>query len=194
MGEFLSRLRMAPSALWRMEARLKGAICAADVQIIGRPVVRAFTGSHLELGRGVRINSHMRSNPLGCLQPCVIRTLSRDASLILESNVGISATVVCAASQIVLGEGTIVGSGAMILDNDFHLPVGEWDWRNAYTETARAIRIGRGCFIGARAIILKGVTIGDRATVGAGAVVSRDVPAGAIVAGNPAQIVRGAAK
>jgi len=46
--------------------------------------------------------------------------------------------------------------------------------------------IGRGCFIGARAIILKGVTIGDCAVVGAGAVVTRDVPAGHLAAGNPA--------
>jgi acetyltransferase-like isoleucine patch superfamily enzyme len=43
--------------------------------------------------------------------------------------------------------------------------------------------IGRGVFIGARAIILKGVTIGDRAIVGAGAMVTKDVPAGRIVVG-----------
>jgi acetyltransferase-like isoleucine patch superfamily enzyme len=42
-------------------------------------------------------------------------------------------------------------------------------------------------FVGARAIILKGVTIGDRAVIGAGAVVSKDVPAGHIAAGNPAK-------
>ena len=45
-------------------------------------------------------------------------------------------------------------------------------------------------FIGARSIILKGVTIGDRAVIGAGSVVSKDVPADCIVAGNPAKVVR----
>ena len=49
--------------------------------------------------------------------------------------------------------------------------------------------IGRGVFIGARAIILKGVTIGDRAIVGAGAVVARDVPARHIAVGNPARVI-----
>ena len=48
------------------------------------------------------------------------------------------------------------------------------------------VRIGRGVFIGTRAIILKGVTIGDRAVIGAGAVVVKDVPANHIAIGNPA--------
>lgn len=51
-------------------------------------------------------------------------------------------------------------------------------------------RIGRNCFIGGRSIILPGVTIGDGAIVGAGSVVSRDVPPGCIVAGNPAKVLR----
>lgn len=52
------------------------------------------------------------------------------------------------------------------------------------------IVIGNDVFIGARSIILKGVTIGDAAIIGAGSVVTKDVPAGAIAAGNPAKIVR----
>lgn len=51
-------------------------------------------------------------------------------------------------------------------------------------------RIGANCFIGAHSIIMPGVTIGDSSIVAAGAVVNRDVPAGSIVAGNPAKIIR----
>ena len=50
------------------------------------------------------------------------------------------------------------------------------------------MKIGRGVFVGARAIILKGVTVGDRAVIGAGAVVTRDVPARHIAVGNPAKV------
>jgi acetyltransferase-like isoleucine patch superfamily enzyme len=50
--------------------------------------------------------------------------------------------------------------------------------------------IGERCFIGARAIIMPGVRIGDGSIVGAGSVVTRDVPPCSIVAGNPARVVR----
>jgi acetyltransferase-like isoleucine patch superfamily enzyme len=55
-------------------------------------------------------------------------------------------------------------------------------------------RIGEDCFIGARSIILPGVTIGDNCVVGSGSVVTKDVPTGSIVAGNPAQIIRSGIK
>ncbi len=50
--------------------------------------------------------------------------------------------------------------------------------------------IGNNCFIGTRAIILPGVKIGDEVIVGAGAVVTKDVPSNCIVAGNPAKVIK----
>lgn len=58
-------------------------------------------------------------------------------------------------------------------------------------ELGRPVRIGGNVWIGGGAIILPGVTVGDDAVIGAGSVVTRDVPAGATVAGNPARAVRG---
>jgi acetyltransferase-like isoleucine patch superfamily enzyme len=52
------------------------------------------------------------------------------------------------------------------------------------------VHIGSHVWIGARALILKGVRIGDGAVVAAGSVVTRDVPSRALVAGNPAQVIR----
>lgn len=58
--------------------------------------------------------------------------------------------------------------------------------RRLYAHT----RIGRRCFIGARSLIMPGITIGDGSIVAAGSVVTRDVPARSIVAGNPARVIR----
>ena len=58
--------------------------------------------------------------------------------------------------------------------------------RGIYVDT----RVGENCFIGARSILLPGVTVGDNCVVGSGSVVTADVPSRCIVAGNPARIVR----
>jgi len=50
--------------------------------------------------------------------------------------------------------------------------------------------IGNDVWVGAAALVLKGVTVGDGAVIGAGSVVTKDVPPYAIVTGNPAQIIR----
>jgi len=76
----------------------------------------------------------------------------------------------------------------MILDNDFHHPIENFAWGSDPVREARHVLIGRVVFIGARAIVLKGVTIGDRAIVGAGAVATCEVPAGHLAVGNPAQV------
>lgn len=55
-------------------------------------------------------------------------------------------------------------------------------------ENGRPLRIGRNVWIGGGAILLPGITVGDDAIIGAGSVVTRDVPAGATVTGNPARV------
>lgn len=63
--------------------------------------------------------------------------------------------------------------------------------RKAGLELGRPVHIGRDVWIGGNAVILPGVTVGDNAIIGAAAVVTRDVPIGVTVVGNPARIVRG---
>jgi len=61
--------------------------------------------------------------------------------------------------------------------------------RRACLELGRPVRIGNAVWIGGGAIILPGVTVGDEAIVGAGSVVTKEVPPGATVVGNPARLV-----
>jgi acetyltransferase-like isoleucine patch superfamily enzyme len=187
IGLGVSRFRLMIGLLWRVEAKIKGAQFGGPARFEGRPIISVAPNSRMIFGARLGLNSAVRANRLACFQPCVLRTLASGAELILGEDVGLSGTVVCAGKSVKIGKGTIAGSGAMILDNDFHRLDPAAGWVNEYVENARPIQIGEFVFIGARAIVLKGVTIGDRAVIGAGAVVTRDVPADHIAAGNPAR-------
>ena len=173
---------------WLVEARLCGLELGKDILLNGRPYLARAPGSRIVLGDRVCLNSAFRSNPIGCARPVSLRTMRPGAEIILGPKVGLSGNALCAALRIHIGEGTFVGADAMIFDNDFHSPIGEWNWGHAAPDNPRPVLIGRGVFIGARAIILKGVTIGDRAIIGAGAVVAKDIPARYLAVGNPAHI------
>jgi maltose O-acetyltransferase len=84
-----------------------------------------------------------------------------------------------------IGDKTQIGPAVQILAADHPRdPAG----RAAGLEFGRPIRIGRNVWIGGGAIILPGVSIGDDALIGAGSVVTRDIPAGAVAFGNPARV------
>jgi acetyltransferase-like isoleucine patch superfamily enzyme len=85
---------------------------------------------------------------------------------------------------ITLGEGVNIGPDAVLVDSDSHGISG------SDRPMSEPIEIGDHVWIGSRAIILKGVTIGDGAVVAAGSVVTKDVAPGTLVAGCPARYVR----
>ena len=189
-GNCRQSLRLLPSFLWRLEFRIRGIQFTAPILLVGQPICSRYPGSVISLGSGVALDSAIRSNRLGGFSPCVLRTVTPTASIRLGDRVGLSNSVIVAGDSIEIGEDTIIGSGVMILDNDFHAMGTGFSWVSECSKNAKPIKIGRGCFIGSRSMILKGVTLGDRAIIGAGAVVTKDVPAYSVAAGNPARIVR----
>jgi len=94
--------------------------------------------------------------------------------------------MIVAKERVEIGRDCYIAWGVTICDHDFH-PI--FKAGKPGIETA-PIRIGDGVWIGMNATILKGVTIGDGAVVAAGAVVTRDVPAHAMVGGTPAKIIK----
>ena len=86
--------------------------------------------------------------------------------------------------EVVIGDRTQIGPGTQIYAADHPRDA---ETRREGLEFGRPVRIGNDVWIGGGAIILPGITIGDGAIVGAGSVVTRDVGAGATVAGNPAR-------
>ena len=85
--------------------------------------------------------------------------------------------------EVTVGDGTLISWDCVIMDRDYHAVGTE-------VEEPLPVRIGKHVLIGCRSIVLKGVTVGDGAVVAAGSVVTHDVPAGALVGGNPARIIK----
>jgi acetyltransferase-like isoleucine patch superfamily enzyme len=100
-----------------------------------------------------------------------------------------SHTFIC--EGVVIEDEAFIGHGVMFINDRYPrsttsqgLPQSEADW------TLETTLVKRGASIGSNATILCGVTIGENAIVGAGSMVTRDVPANAVVAGNPARFIR----
>lgn len=87
-------------------------------------------------------------------------------------------------NSIKIGNNVLISKGVMIRDSDNHTVLKE-----GYRQS-KPIVIGNNVWIGMRAVILKGVTIGDGAIVAAGAVVTKNVPANTVVGGVPAKVIR----
>jgi maltose O-acetyltransferase len=96
-------------------------------------------------------------------------------------------TMLDASESIVIGERCMIGPSCYITDHDHGTRAG--DMVASQPLKSGPTRIGNDVWIGAGAIVLKGVTIGDGAVIGAGAVVTTDAPAGAILVGVPARVV-----
>ena len=93
-------------------------------------------------------------------------------------------------SSIVVGEGSNVQDGAVLHgDADQPVSIGA-DVTIGHRAVVHGATLKDGCLIGIGAIVLNGVTVGEEALVAAGSVVTRDVPAGTLVMGAPAQVKR----
>ncbi|NRH20791.1 hypothetical protein HOO68_01975 [Candidatus Gracilibacteria bacterium] len=92
-------------------------------------------------------------------------------------------------SQIIIGNNVMFGPGCFLQAGDHSFKKGEI---YMYAEGGKSgnIIIGNNVWVGARTIILKGVTIGDNSVIGAGSVVTKDIPSGYVAAGNPAHIIK----
>lgn len=102
----------------------------------------------------------------------------------MESNVFINHHLTCmSAGGITIGEGTMIGPNVTLVTTNH-------DFEDIMILRCRPITIGRKVWIGANVLVLPGITVGDGAILAAGAVVTHDVAPHAIVAGNPARVIK----
>lgn len=142
----------------------------------------------IHLGKNFTAISKFSQNSIGVFQPVLLNARHAGSKIIIGNNVGISGCTIKAMELVFIGNNVLIGSGVLISDNDSHPLLASERNDNSKIAVKRII-IEDDVFIGARSIILKGVTIGKGAVVGAGSVVSHDVEPYTIVGGNPATII-----
>jgi len=154
----------------------------------GLPLIQMRKRGSIMIGSHFVACSNPRHNSLGVFQRVTLKTLRPEARIIIGDYVGISGATVSVASEIKIGNHVLIGTGVIITDSDAH-PIHPADRRGSGQTKVQKVSIEDDTFIGARSLILKGVTVGRGSVVGAGSVVTRNVEPYSVVAGNPAKVV-----
>jgi maltose O-acetyltransferase len=169
--------------------------------------IDALTHREIRVGRNACFHVPVRSNGRGriiigedntfgyplshCLGSgeILVQARTEDAEIVIGSNNIINNnSVIGCTSRVVIGNDCLIGDSVAIYDADFHNLSPERR-RDQQFPTAPII-LGNNIWIGSRAMILKGVTVGDHSVIGAMSIVTKSIPPRTLVAGNPARIVR----
>lgn len=147
------------------------------VRLWGRPVIR--NRGSLLIGDRVRMLSTMAPLEIDVGRGA---TLEFGEGAYVNYGCSIGATL-----SVRIGAGSSIGSGSILMDNDFHSL--EPERRNELPPSAPIV-LEENVWLGVRAIVLRGVTIGKGSVIGAGSVVTRDIPPRSLAAGVPARVIR----
>jgi len=188
LHEILAKPIYTPVA--RCAFYLNGATVQKGLNVNGFIQVYVTRRGQLSIGESLSLNSGPKHNVIGRQQKCIFWV---EGHCRIGNNVGMSATALICNAEISIGDNVLIGGNTVIYDTDFHNldPESRLDKASDLKSAPRApVRIGNSVFIGAHTTILKGITIGDNAVVGACSVVTKDIPANEVWAGNPAKLIK----
>lgn len=158
---------------------------------LGLPYVHVSLNAKCAIGENFKMNNGVKYSDSGQNGKCRIEV--RDSAILtIGNNVGMSDVTITCHNNITIGNNVLLGVGCQIRDTDNHSLNPQdrligLDWKNKKTAP---IIIKNNVFIGMNSIILKGITISENAIVGAGSVVTKDVPSNEIWGGNPAKFIK----
>lgn len=152
--------------------------------------VTMYSGGRVSIGDDLHMVSSSRRAGITLFSPCSFTTL-RDAEILIGDKVALNGTVITSKKRVTIGDGTMIAPNVIIVDTDFHAL---WppDARHisSTAEADREVVIGKNVWIGMNCVVLKGTTIGDNSVIGAMSLVSGNIPANVIAAGNPIRVLR----
>lgn len=184
----IERLLVLPYA--RLYFAMAGVPWRRGWRLYGVPIIQRHRHSEMTIGEYMELRSTVRGNPLGANHPCILTTRRPGARLVIGDFFGMTGGSVVCEESITIGSRVIVGCNTVISDTDFHPLDAARRRENPLDGATKPVTIDDDVFIGMNSLILKGVRLGEGCVIGAGSVVTRDVPAGAVAAGVPAQVVR----
>ncbi len=141
--------------------------------------LRIFNRGTITIGESV----HIRSTPVRSELVCF-----EGAELEIGNSTFINyGTSICATQSIRIGQKCSIGNHCIVLDNHFHSLEPE---RRSTMPPSAPVVLGNNVWLGVRVTVLPGVRIGDGAVIGAGSVVTKDIPARTLALGVPARVIR----
>ena len=172
--------------------KLKGIKFGCNMRVANYLHIKRGHNTNISIGNNFAFYSGDFYNPLA-RNICGAIELEDNANLEIGDNVGISSACIWVYKYVKIGSGTKIGGDCILIDSDAH-SLNYKDREKGYSDRPNAkskgITIENDVLIGTRCIILKGVTIGARSVIGAGSVVSKDIPSDCIAAGNPAKVIK----
>ncbi|RNC69636.1 MAG: acyltransferase [Desulfuromonadales bacterium] len=173
---------------WTGYLTSKGVQVGKNISLKGKPQILKFKGA-IRIGDNVTIRSGDYGYHSSIYAPTRLMTDTTEHALIeIGDNTRINGASIHAAERITIGRDCLIAANVTIVDSDGHglRP----DERHLVNPVSRPVIIEDNVWIGLNSIILKGVRIGANSVIGAGSVVSRDVPPNCVASGNPAQVVK----
>jgi len=194
LKDLAHRLARTPRWLWNRSVtgylRVRGIDVGRQCSFYGIPRVHRVRGAVISIGDRCVIRSASGSNEYSRGLPTVLSAVAPGAVLSLGDCVSASDSVIVCARRVHIESGTFLGDETLVMDKDAH-PVCPECREAGHSGSTGEVHIGRGCFIGARSIVLKGVTLADGTCVAAGSIVTKGQgEMGGVLAGIPARAVR----
>jgi acetyltransferase-like isoleucine patch superfamily enzyme len=171
--------------------RMKGLHLGKGVAFFGRPIIDIRHGGQIIIGDGVTLNSRNRGYHINMHSPIKLYADRAGATITIGQETRIHGSCVHAYQSITIGQRCLIAANCQIFDGSGHDLSFDNLWERINTRGSTApIVIEDAVWLGANTLVLPGVRIGQGSVVGAGSVVTKDIPRMVVAAGNPARVVR----